>query len=97
MAKMNQHELNVHIRKVKEMLKTWMPEHREHVKKVANEVLRWVEDERRLSSLLVEVPPEATSLISTMCDSLYSVDLDAYVEDNTHIRIVRRCLCSIIE
>lgn len=79
------------------MFETWMPEHREHVKKVANEVLRWVKDERQLSSLLVEIPPEARSLIPTMCDSLYSVDLDAYIEDDTHIRIVRRCLCSIIE
>jgi len=79
------------------MFETWRPEDREHVKRVANEVLRWVKDERQLSSLLVEVSPEARPLIPTMCDSLYSVDLDTYIEDDTHIRIVRRCLCSIVE
>lgn len=76
---------------------TWKPEHRPYVERVANAVVDWIRDETRKSSLLVEIPAEAVFLIPTMCDALYSVGLPSYIEDDTHIRIVRFCFCAIIE
>lgn len=69
------------------------PEHRRHFKRVADAVTAWLSDRRHKSSLLIDVPVEAAHLMTTMCDMLFSHGLNAYFEDDTHLRVVEACVC----
>lgn len=88
---MDQHRVD-ELRRIHK-LELWKPEHRPHAQRVADAVIAWLSDANHTSSVLIEVPPEAASIVTTMCDALFSCGLNSYIENERFIRVVMACKC----